>query len=102
MIYQQLVGLRRRQQEGRTLSQGGTRSSGVVGIAQLSQPNVPDASPYPEGPAGLMDLVTALFLDARRRWVLQVVKALSVSSGSSFRATCTGISNAGRSQASSS
>jgi hypothetical protein len=46
-----------------------------------------------------MDLVTALFLDARRRWVRQVVnKTLSASSGSSFRAT--GISNAGGSRAS--
>ena len=67
MIYQQLVGLRRRQQEGRTLSQGGTRSSGVVGTAQLSQPNVPDASPYPEGPVELMNLVTALFLDGLKK-----------------------------------
>jgi hypothetical protein len=34
-----------------------------------------------------MDLVTALFLDVRRRWIELVVKALSASSGSSFRAT---------------
>ena len=54
----------------------------MVGTAQLSQPNVPDVSANLHGPSERMDLVAALFLDVRRRWIKLVVKALSASSGS--------------------
>ena len=91
VICQELAGVRQRQPEAKSSSQGGTGNtcSGVVGTAQLSQSNVPDTSANSHGPSERMDLVTALFLDVRRRLIKLVVKALSVSSGSSFRATYT-------------
>jgi hypothetical protein len=47
----------------------------VVGTAQLSQSNVPDASANSHGPSlrAHMDLVTARFLTVRRRWIKLVV-----------------------------
>ena len=64
VICQQLAGVRQSQPEGKSSSQDGSCSSGVVGTAQLSQPNVPDTSANSHGPSERMDLVTALFLDA--------------------------------------
>ena len=58
MICQQLAGVRQRQPEGNSSSQGGACRSGVVGTAQLSQPNVPDDSATSHGPSERMDLVS--------------------------------------------
>ena len=92
VICQELAGVRQRQPEGSLLPRTDHAVAGWSGAtAQLSQPNVPDVSANLHGPSERMDLVTALFLDVRRRWIKLVVKALSASSGSSFRAT--GISN---------
>ena len=55
--------------------------SGVVGTAQSFQSNIPDTPQLTltnsHGPSERMDLVTAYFLDVRRRWIKLVVKALS-------------------------
>ena len=56
----------------------------MVGTAHLSQLTVSGVSPYPDGPAERMDIVTALFLNVGRRWIKLVVKALSASSGAFF------------------
>ena len=95
-----LAGWRRRAPAGKTSSQGGETTKGVIGVTLPPQWIIPEGSPYSRGPSLRLDSLAALILDGRWRWVRQAVQASSASYGESCRPI--GTSNGAGSRADSS